>query len=140
MENQYHIEPKDHTNIPPNPNNTLEEPLWRDKRRPIFGKPWSFTTYTLYADRLIFETGLLSLKQEEIRLFRLVDITLNQSLLQRIFRVGTIRISSMDSSTPRYSIRDVKYPREVMKLLSDTANTERQKYGFAMMEYIGPSW
>lgn len=134
------IQQRNSGHIPPAQSDVIEEPLWRDKRRPFFGQPWSFTTYTLYSDRLIIETGLLSLRQEEIRLYRLMDITMRQSLMQRIFRVGTIRTHSMDSTTPHYSIRDICFPREVMRLISDTANAERKKYGIGMMEYVGPNW
>ena len=126
--------------IPPTRNNVLETPLWRDKRRPFFGKPLSFTTYTLYADRLMIDSGILTLRQDELRLYRLMDIKLHQTLLQRLFGVGTIRLSSMDSFSPRASIRDVRFPREVMRLLSDTANTERRKYGLSMMECMGSEW
>lgn len=126
--------------VPPVNQTPLENPLWRDKRRPVFGQPWSFTTYTLYPDRLIIESGILSIKREEIRLYRVMDITMRQTLLQRIFRIGTLRMTSMDSSQPRCSIRDVCFPEQVMQLLSDVSNNERLKYGFSMMEFMGPGF
>ena len=37
--------------------------IWRDRKRPIFGLPLSFTVYTLLEDKLLIDTGILSTKQ-----------------------------------------------------------------------------
>ena len=100
---------------------------WKDKKRPLFGLPLSFTTYTLYQDKLLVDTGLLFRKQEEVRLYRIVDITLVQSIFQRIFGVGTIHCCSADNSTPEFNIKDVKKPYEVKELLSNMVEEERKK-------------
>ena len=46
------------------------EVKWKDRKRTIFGLPWSFTRYRLTDDKLIVSTGLFSLNEEEIRLYR----------------------------------------------------------------------
>ena len=74
--------------------------IWRDRKRPIFGLPLSFTVYTLLEDKLLIDTGILSTNQEEIKLYRIMDLTLKRSLLQRIFGVGSIHICSADKTTP----------------------------------------
>lgn len=61
--------------------------LWKDRKRPIFGLPLSFTKYKLLEDKLLIDSGILSIKQEEIRLYRIMDITLKKSIWQRIFGV-----------------------------------------------------
>ena len=53
--------------------------IWKDTRRPIFGLPLSFTKYTLLEDKLLIDTGFLSTKQEEIKLYRIMDVKLNRS-------------------------------------------------------------
>ena len=32
--------------------------IWRDRKRPIFGLPLSFTVYTLLEDKLLIDTGI----------------------------------------------------------------------------------
>lgn len=59
--------------------------IWKDRKRPIFGLPLSFTKYTLLEDKLLIDTGFLSTKQEEVKLYRIMDVTLQRSLWQRIF-------------------------------------------------------
>ena len=82
--------------------------LWKDKKRPIFGLPLSFTTYQLLEEKLLIDIGLIFKRQEEVRLYRIMDITLRQNILQRIFGVGTIHCSSADQSTPDFDIKDIK--------------------------------
>lgn len=101
--------------------------LWSDKKRPIFGLPLSFTRYTLLKDKLLIDKGLLSLTQEEIRLYRVVDISLSQNFLQRIFNVGTIHCCTADKTSPELYILDIKNPFKVKELLSNTVEEERNK-------------
>ena len=42
--------------------------VWKDRKRIIFGLPWTFTRYYLTEEKLIIDTGFLNRKEEEIRL------------------------------------------------------------------------
>ena len=101
--------------------------IWQDKKRPIFGLPLSFTKYTLLEDKLLIDTGLFSLNQEDVKLYRIVDLTLKRSLLQRLFKVGTIHCCSADKTTPEFDIKDIKNPFEVKELLSKEIEKQRDK-------------
>lgn len=90
--------------------------LWKDRKR-ICGLPITFTRYSLSEDRLFLETGLLNLKQEELILYRVRDISLGITLGQRIFGVGSITIASSDKTTPTLLIKNIKKPREVKELI-----------------------
>ena len=78
--------------------------LWQDRKR-YFGLPLSFTKYSLSDDRLFVETGLLNLEQNEVRLYRILDLQLKRSLGQRIFGVGSIIVTSSDKSLGKFEIR-----------------------------------
>lgn len=56
------------------------EIIWRDRKRPFLGLPWSFTIYTLTEEKLLVKTGILRQKEEEVRLYRIMDVTLKRSL------------------------------------------------------------
>ena len=96
-----------------------QEFIWRDRKRILFGLPWSFTVYKLTEEKLLIETGFFSKKEEEVRLYRVMDLTLHRPLGQRIWGLGTIHCCTGDKSTPEFDIRRVKHPREVKELLSD---------------------
>lgn len=101
--------------------------VWKDRKRPIFGLPLSFTKYMLLEDKILINTGFLSTKQEEIKLYRIMDVTLKCSLLQRIFGVGTIHCCSADKTTPEFDILDVKKPFEVKEMISKMSEEQRDK-------------
>ena len=111
--------------------------LWKDKKRPIFGLPLSFTTYQLLEEKLLIDIGLIFKRQEEVRLYRIMDITLRQNILQRIFGVGTIHCSSADQSTPDFDIKDIKKPYEVKEMLSRIGEEERNKKMVSTSEFFG---
>ena len=89
---------------------------WRDRKR-HFGLPLSFTRYALSEDRLFLEVGFFNIKDEEVVLYRIRDISMNRTLWQRMCGVGTVTVISSDKSAPRIELKNVKKPREVKELL-----------------------
>lgn len=104
----------------------MEKELWTDRKRVLFfGLPLSFTTYRLTEQRLFINTGFLSQRQDEVRLYRITDVSLTRSLIQRIFGLSTINCSSSDKSLGNFSIVNVKDGQEVKELLSERVEEER---------------
>lgn len=122
-------------------NNKVENSgiLWKDKKRPIFGLPLSFTTYTLYRDRLYTTVKFISMHEDEVRLYRIFDITLTRSLFERIFGVGTIICHSADISAPVMEIRSVKNPEKVRTLLSELVEKYRDEKNVTAGEFLNPN-
>ena len=112
------------------------ELVWSDRKRTLFGLPWSFTRYYLYDDKLIIDTGFFSRREEEIRLYRIMDITLNRSLEERIFGLGTIHCCSGDKTSPEFDIKRIKLPREVKDRLSDMVEDERLRRRVGTREFM----
>lgn len=110
--------------------------IWEDRRRPIFGLPLSFTKYKLTDEKLLIENGLLSVAQEEIRLYRIMDISVKCKLIQRIFNVGTIHCCSADKTAPEFDIKDVKNPMQVKELISKNVEEERQRKRIGAREFM----
>ena len=90
--------------------------LWKDRKR-ICGLPITFTKYSLSEDRLFVEAGLLNIRQEDLLLYRIQDISLSISLGQRIFGVGTVTLHSSDRTTPHLALKNIRTPREVKELI-----------------------
>ena len=110
--------------------------VWQDRKRWLFGLPWSFTRYYLYDDKLIIDTGFLTRKEDEIRLYRIMDISLKRSLGERMFGLGTIHCCSGDKTSPEFEIKRVKFPREVKEKLSAMVESERMRRRVGTREYM----
>ena len=111
--------------------------VWHDRKRTLFGLPLSFTKYSVTEDKLLIETGLLNKKEEEVRLYRIMDVTLKRSLGERIFGLGTIHCCSADKSTPEFDIKRIKDSANVKNLISDMVEEERDRKRVSMREFTG---
>lgn len=107
--------------------------LWKDKKR-IFGLAISFTGYELTESRLLVKTGLLNIHEEELRLFRVRDLSTQESLLDRIFGVGSIVLHTSDATSPTLKIQHVKNSMKVKELLSAQVEEARMKNRVRSME------
>ena len=112
------------------------ELVWKDRKRTFLGLPWSFTVYKLTEEKLMIETGFFSKKEEEIRLYRIMDLTLNRTLGQRIFGLGTIHCCTADKSTPEIDILKIKKSKEVKELLWDLIEKQRDEKRISAREFM----
>ncbi len=113
------------------------EIIWTDKKRIWCGLPWTFTRYSLSPDRLYIKRGIFTIREDEVRLYRIRDISLRQSFLQRIFSLGTVNISSSDSTMGNFQLVNIKGSRDVKEMLSDAVETERERKRVSMREFVG---
>lgn len=115
--------------------------LWKDRKR-WCGMPLSFTRYYLIEKentwlKLFTSIGLLSTVDEEVNVFRIFDISVYQSLFDKLFNVGTITLYVNDESTDKLYIRKVKNPFKVRDLIASHIEKERLKRGFRVTEFHG---
>lgn len=82
------------------------------------------------------ESGLFSMKEEEVRLYRILDLTLERSLPQKIFGLGTITCDTVDKSAPKLVIKNIKDARRVKNLISEAVEQERVKKRVSSREYM----
>lgn len=111
--------------------------VWKDRKRIIFGLPWTFTRYSLTEEKFIIDTGFFSRKEDEIRLYRILDITLERPLHQRIWGLGTVRLNTADKSSPEVEIKRIKKPKAFKDMLSDMVERERDEKRIAAREFMG---
>ena len=113
-----------------------ENLLWTDKKR-YMGMPISFTRYSLSDDRLFVSTGFLTIKDEEILLYRIKDLNTKRTLWQRLFGVGTITVASSDKSMPILDITNVRDPRTVKELIHKHVEIAKRKHRVRHSEISG---
>ena len=90
--------------------------IWHDRKR-YFGMPISFTRYALSEDRLFLSVGFLNIKDDEVLLYRVRDITTSRTLWQRLFGVGSVSVVSSDKTMPTLVLKNIKRPMEIKELL-----------------------
>lgn len=85
------------------------------------------TRYKLTNERLIVTHGFVSKRVEEIELYRVNDVSMKQSVMERMFGLGDVRLETTDASTPEPQMKDIKAPERVKDIVRQAARAERQR-------------
>ena len=115
------------------------EYFWKDRKR-YLGLPLSFTRYALSHDRLFLSIGFFSVKDDDILLYRIRDISVKRTLWQRLFGVGSITIQSSDKTHPSLELKNVKDPMRVKELLHDLVEEMKEKRRMRFGEILGSGY
>jgi len=111
-------------------------PIWQDRKRTIFGLPWSFTKYTLTEEKFYQRTGFWNTDEDEVRLYRILDISLSRSFREKVFGLGSIKVNSADKSMGDFVIKRIKNPKKVRNLLSEVVESQRNSKGIIGREFL----
>ena len=115
----------------------MQNTIWKARKRNFLGLPWTFTIYGFSEDRLFIKTGILSTREDEVRLYRITDISLYRGLWQRIIGMGTIRVYSADQSLGDFELKNIKDCENVKEQLSALVEKERQNKRVTSREFLG---
>ena len=115
----------------------MQNLVWKARKRNFLGLPWTFTVYGISEDRLFVKTGILNTHEDEVRLYRVTDISLRRGLWQRIMGMGTIQIFSSDKSMGDFQLINIKKCEEVKELISGMIEKERESKRVSSREFIG---
>ena len=113
--------------------------LWKDRKR-WCGLPWSFTRYYLVEKpgagiKLFSSIGLFSTYTEEVNLYRITDISVEQTLSNKIWGTGTIVLHCDVDSSDEIRLIRVNQPLKVRAMIADLIERERVKKGHRISEF-----
>ena len=89
--------------------------------------PLTFTVYSYDNERFYVKSGFLNQRQDEVRLYRIQDLTVTRSLSQRIFGMGTILVNSSDKTLGDFEIKNIKNVMHVKEQLSALVEIQRDQ-------------
>ena len=92
-----------------------------------------YHSYTLTSSRLIIISGILGRKVDEVELFRIVNSISTQGPIDRLAKLGNIRIDSTDKTGIVY-MKKIPHPHEVRDSLRDAYTQARDKRGTVLLE------
>lgn len=112
--------------------------VWSSRKRVLFfGLPLSFTKYTLTDEKFVIHSGFFTTTEDEIRLYRIVDISLKRGLGQKIFGLGTITLYTKDRSAEIVTLKNVKDSASVKELISECVEKERVRKRVVSRDNMG---
>lgn len=112
-------------------------PMLKERKRWLFfGLPFTFTQYLLDAKRLKLCRGLLNTTEDDLLLYRVMDVTVRRSLAQRMAGLGTIIILSSDKTNPTLEVKNIKRVHAFKDALDERVESERIRMRFRAGEYV----
>ena len=97
------------------------------KRLLFFGLPWTFTKYTITPGLITVRQGLLNTTEDDCYMYKIQDVKLTTSLMERIFGLGTLVCYSGDVTIPELTLVHIKHAKEIKSYLLKTSEEARLK-------------
>ena len=98
--------------------------IWNGSKL-FLGRPWTFTKYSI-SDTVVTSTvGFLSKNEQQLNLFRIMDIDLQQSFIDRLFDQGTLILRSPKED---FILENIKDPYKVKHLLNELIEKQQTSH------------
>jgi uncharacterized membrane protein YdbT with pleckstrin-like domain len=97
------------------------------KRTKFLALPICFTTYTISDEKITITSGFLSITVDDAFMYKVQDVKLTKSLLERIFKLGTITCYTGDTTHPELKLLHIKKSGEIKDFLLVASEEARRK-------------
>ncbi|SDM65261.1 PH domain-containing protein [Acetanaerobacterium elongatum] len=106
-------------------------PVIKERKRWLFlGLPFTFTRYELDGKRLKLCRGFLNTTEDDLLLYRVMDVTVSRTLFQRMAGLGTMTIVSTDKTNPTLAVTNIKRVHAFKDALDARVESERMRMRF----------
>lgn len=97
------------------------------KRWLFFGLPFTFTTYIIKENVLTIDSGLLRKTENDCYMYKIQDVELITSLMERIVGIGTVVCYTGDTTHPKLILSHIKNAKEVKDFILEASEKARMK-------------
>ncbi|WP_310605283.1 PH domain-containing protein [Anaerosporobacter sp.] len=97
------------------------------KRTKFLALPICFTTYTLSDEKVTIRSGFLSITEDDAYMYKIQDVRLKKSLLERIFKIGTVICYTGDTTHPELVLTHIKHAAEIKEYILTASEEARRK-------------
>lgn len=119
---------------------SLSEVRYRERKRLLFlGLPWTFTKYMITDDMLTVDEGLLKVEENDCYMYKIQDVRLTATLVERMFGLGTVTCYTGDVTDKELRLVHIKHAREIKNYLLKASEAARIRRRTLHMQDIGAS-
>lgn len=106
------------------------------KRSMFFCLPWTFTSYTVTEEIITVDTGLFKKEENDCYLYKVIDVRLESTLLERMLGLGTIHCFTGDVTDPDLKLLHIKHAKEIKDYILKQSEQERMKRRTVNMQHL----
>ncbi len=107
------------------------------KRWVFLGLPFTFTKYTVKEDMLTIDAGLFKVIENDCYMYKVQDVQLTATLMERLFRLGTIVCFTGDTTNPTLKLEHIRNARAIKDFILKKSEEARIKRRTVNMLDIG---
>ena len=97
------------------------------KRWLFFGLPFTFTKYTVTEEKLVVNKGFFKLQEDTCYLYKIIDVKLERTLLERMCGLGTIICYTGDVSDKVISLTHIRNSKPINDFILEQSEEMRRK-------------
>ncbi len=97
------------------------------KRWLFLGLPFTFTKYVIKEDMITVDTGFFKSVENDCYMYKVQDVELTRSLMEKIVGVGSIKCYTGDTTNPILNITHVKNARHIKDFILEASEKARMK-------------
>ncbi len=103
----------------------------------FFGIPWPFTKFMIYENDLVRKKGLLNVREDDCLMYRITDVRIARSLLQRLFGLSTIVCLTSDVTDQEIVLKNIRNGEKIKDYLLTQSERARLMRRTVNMQNIG---
>lgn len=102
--------------------------MFRERKRWLFlGLPFTFTVYTLKDDMLTIDTGFFKKVENDCYMYKIQDVQHTASLMERLFKLGTIICHTGDTTHPTIELVHIKHSKAIKNYILEASEAARMR-------------
>lgn len=110
------------------PHDNEDEVVFTERKRLLFfGLPWTFTKYTITPGLITTNRGLLNTVEDDCYMYKVQDVKLTTSLIERIFGLATLICYTGDVTDAELQLVHIKHAKEIKSYLLKASEAARLK-------------
>ncbi len=105
-----------------------EKREYNEKKRVLFfGLPWTFTSYRIGGELLTVKKGLLKTIEDDCYMYKVQDVKMTTTLLERLFGLSTVICYTGDTTDPQISLTHIKNAKEIKGFILEASEEARRR-------------
>ena len=107
------------------------------KRWLFLGLPFTFTKYIIKEDVITIDSGLLKTVENDCYMYKVQDVELTTTLIEKMFGVGTVVCYTGDTTHPKLLLEHIRHAREIKDFILKESEEARLRRRTVNMLDIG---